>query len=91
MQSKLKQDIILRTKWNGMCERKIHLTSVEVGGISVPFLFFFLKVNLFTIVVDILHSHIKHLVCWCLNFLFLESSYRTSPEVYVTLEARVQI
>ena len=89
MQSKPKQDIILRTKWNGMYERRIHLTSVEVGGISVHFLFFFF-VNLFTIV-DILRSHIKHLVYCCLNFLFLGSSYTTSPEVYVTLEDRVQI
>ena len=52
--------------------------------------FFFFFVNLFTIV-DILRSHIKHLVYCCLNFLFLGSSYTTSPEVYVTLEDRVQI
>ena len=48
-------------------------------------------VNLITPLVNILHSHIKHLVYWLFNFSVLESSHRTSPEAYVTSKATVQM
>lgn len=40
---------------------------------------------------EYLPGHIVHVVYWLFNFSFLESSYRTSWDAYVTLKTRMQM